>query len=238
MARPEWSSRNGPVRDVTSKDLTCRTSNPTGAGIKSCPVTAGSMMAIYYNRNRDGKADVISASHTGPVLAYIAPLESNGQGDVWVKLYEAGWDKGTKEWATDKLIRENGIYSFTIPPELKNGEYLVRGEIIALHNARTKGGAQFYPGCAHITVTGGGSTPLPKGVAIPGAYKDDDPGILYARKKGGDNSGYIIPGPPVYVSKGVSATPPQNTTSPTPPKKVCNKKRAKPVKREAAEAAA
>lgn len=35
-------------------------------------------------------------------------------------------------------------------------------------------GAQFYPSCTQIRVTEGGSTKLPSGVALPGAYDPDD----------------------------------------------------------------
>ena len=38
-------------------------------------------------------------------------------------------------------------------------------------------GAQFYPSCTQIRVTKGGSTELPAGVALPGAYNPDDPGV-------------------------------------------------------------
>ncbi len=35
-------------------------------------------------------------------------------------------------------------------------------------------GAQFYPSCTQIRVTGDGSTKLPEGVALPGVYSPDD----------------------------------------------------------------
>ncbi|KAJ2775615.1 hypothetical protein H4R18_005964 [Coemansia javaensis] len=223
--RRYWDRMGTYVVDVKSPDLRCRTSDMDGSKTESCPVAAGSMMSLAFNRNKDGKSFAILQSHIGPITVYIAPLKTNGDGDVWVKIYESGWDSGAKEWATDRLIREGGIFSFTIPPELENGDYLVRAEVIALQYAQTPDGTQFYPGCAHITVTGGGSTPLPKGVAIPGVYTETDPGILYKRPKNGDNSGYVIPGPPVYVSKGAGSNPSQNNTSSAqPPKKACRRR--------------
>lgn len=65
----------------------------------------------------------------------------------------------------------------TIPPKLAPGEYLLRHEILGLHVAETRMGAQFYPSCTQIRVTQGGNTQLPQGIALPGAYKPDDPGV-------------------------------------------------------------
>ncbi len=44
-------------------------------------------------------------------------------------------------------------------------------------------GAQFYPSCTQIRVTKGGSTVLPAGVALPGAYNPDDPGVSFDTMK-------------------------------------------------------
>jgi cellulase len=48
--------------------------------------------------------------------------------------------------------------------------------LIALHAAGPGGGAQFYPGCYQVRVSGGGSASPPT-VRFPGAYSDSDPGI-------------------------------------------------------------
>lgn len=81
----------------------------------------------------------------------------------------------------------------TLPPTLAPSAYLLRHEIIALHNAINKGGAEFYESCAQIKVAGGdeedadddemrkreeGKPDEDELVSFPGAYKDDDKGIL------------------------------------------------------------
>lgn len=38
---------------------------------------------------------------------------------------------------------------------------------------------QFYPQCWQITITGGTGKTVPEGVPIPGAYSEDDPGIVF-----------------------------------------------------------
>jgi hypothetical protein len=67
----------------------------------------------------------------------------------------------------------------TIPPSLAPGEYLLRHEILGLHVAGQPMGAQFYPSCTQIRVTEGGSTQLPAGIALPGAYLPDDEGVSF-----------------------------------------------------------
>lgn len=57
--------------------------------------------------------------------------------------------------------------------------------MIGLHEAEVSyqknpiRGAQFYPNCIQIEVLGDGDVSLPEGVSFPGAYKWDDPGIIY-----------------------------------------------------------
>lgn len=95
-------------------------------------------------------------------MVYIAPTASNGEGDVWVKLAEDGYDGSS--WAVEKLIANKGKHDVTLPSTLADGEYLIRGEIIALHeadvafSANSARGAQFYMECVQISVSGGGAT--------------------------------------------------------------------------------
>ena len=64
-----------------------------------------------------------------------------------------------------------GIYTNFMPSHL---QYLLRHEILGLHVAGTRMGAQFYPACVQISVGGSGSKALPAGVGLPGAYDPDD----------------------------------------------------------------
>ena len=131
---------------------------------------------------------------------YISPLSSQGSGAVWTKLSEDGFADG--EWAVDRLIRNKGKHDVVVPKSLAAGEYLLRAEIIALHEGDTNflvnpaRGAQFYPSCAQIRVVGGGKVKLQGGFDFVGGYTPTDPGILfniYTTVKE-----YPIPGPPVW----------------------------------------
>lgn len=92
-----------------------------------------------------------------------------------------------------------GSVTYTIPECIEPGNYLVRHEIIALHSAYSYPGAQFYPGCHQIKVTGGGSTVPSDLVAFPGAYKGSDAGITYDAYKAAE---YTIPGPALFTCSG------------------------------------
>jgi cellulase len=134
-------------------------------------------------------------------MVYIASAESNGEGDVWVKIQEDGLTGTT--WGVDNFITNKGLVSVKIP-DLAPGEYLIRPEMIGLHEASAQGKAQFYNGCGQIKVTGSGSTTLPSGVAFPGAYSASDPGVL-CNIYGGEikctasgSPGYDVPGPKVW----------------------------------------
>ena len=88
-------------------------------------------------------------------------------------------------------------YTYTIPSCLQAGSYLVRHEIIALHAAAEYPGAQFYPSCHQIQVTGSGTSSGPTAkVAFPGAYSSTDPGITYDMYVA---QPYTIPGPTLFT---------------------------------------
>ncbi|KAJ2407851.1 hypothetical protein GGI10_004932 [Coemansia sp. RSA 2530] len=190
------SMGNGPIRDLNDPLLLCRSLGMDPKRTEIMPVVAGTEVIVEWHHFNDTKADnVISPSHQGPCLVYMAPLESNGLGNSWFKIYEQGFNVERNMWCTD-IVRENhGKLSVKIPTKISNGEYILRPEIIALHNARRLGEAQFYPSCVQLSVTGatGGS---PKMYSIDKLYSPTEPGILFDKKKGG--AGYVIPGPPVY----------------------------------------
>jgi cellulase len=67
-------------------------------------------------------------------------------GPVWFKIDQMAYDK-TKNppWGSDMLGRTGAKWTVTIPKSLAPGEYLLRHEVLALHVAGKKMGAQFYP---------------------------------------------------------------------------------------------
>ncbi|PWY89172.1 hypothetical protein BO70DRAFT_359479 [Aspergillus heteromorphus CBS 117.55] len=184
---------NSPVKDVTSTDMTCNV-NGDEAAAKTLSVKSGDVVTFeWHHENRDASDDIIASSHLGPVMVYMAPTTKGSDGSNWVKIAEDGYDDGT--WAVTKLINNKGKHNITVP-DVPAGNYLFRPEIIALHEAENKGGAQFYMECVQVKVTSDGSKTMPSGVSIPGAYSATDPGILFNLY--GSFTTYPIPGPTVW----------------------------------------
>jgi hypothetical protein len=115
---------------------------------------------------------------------------------VWFKIKEEGRTGTSDVWGDAPLRTPGGSVTYTIPECITPGYYLVRHEIIALHAAYTYPGAQFYPGCHQLKVTGSGSTTPSDLVSFPGAYKGTDAGITYDAYKATE---YTVPGPSVFT---------------------------------------
>jgi Auxiliary Activity family 9 (formerly GH61) len=127
----------------------------------------------------------------------------------YFKIDEAGLNSdGT--WASDDLIANNNTWTVTIPSDIAAGQYIIRHELLALHSAGNVNGAQFYPMCANVEVTGSG-TAKPAGVKFPGAYTAQDAGILFNMYN--NPKSYVIPGPAVYGSGSGSGSPAPSATS-------------------------
>jgi len=153
-------------------------------------------VSLQWNHNSaTPQDDIIDPSHKGPYLVYL----SSDNGANWFKIFHEGYDNKTGKWAVDHLISNKGLWSTTIPRDIAAGNYLIRGEILALHGAGNVDGIQPYVDCAELTITGGG-TAKPSTVKFPGAYRQNDPGILINIYWPVVTS-YTIPGPPVYAPK-------------------------------------
>ena len=67
-------------------------------------------------------------------MAYLAKVNNATQESVtglkWFKIYEDGLTPSTQAWAVDRLIQNKGKVSFTIPPCIVSGQYLLRHELI------------------------------------------------------------------------------------------------------------
>lgn len=93
-------------------------------------------------------------------------------------------------------MANNHTWTVTVPKTLAAGHYIFRHEIIALHGGGTLNGAQNYPFCVNIDVTGSG-TANPTGVLATNLYKATDPGIYFNPYVTLTN--YTIPGPAAWT---------------------------------------
>ncbi|KAF1948650.1 glycoside hydrolase [Byssothecium circinans] len=199
-SRPQtagWDSLNQDLgfvepNNLGTSDINCHKS--ATAGRLYATVAAGQTIQIPWNTWP-------SDSHKGPIINYIAPC--NGDCTTltpgalrWSKISAAGLSNG--KWPTDPLPTNNFTSSLTIPSKLKAGNYVLRHEIIALHGAQNDNGAQLYPQCINLQVTGGGSVSPTNGVAGAALYKKDDAGIKYNLYTG--QTTYPIPGPALWTA--------------------------------------
>lgn len=145
-------------------------------------------------------------SHHGPVIDYLANCHGScSKVDKtslkFNKIDEAGLESNSTipwtvgRYASDTLIANGNRWTVTIPSYVAPGNYVLRHEIIALHSAFDPNGAQNYPQCINLEVTGKGTDDLSSGTPGESLYTADEPGIL-ARIYQDIN--YIIPGPPLY----------------------------------------
>ncbi|KIL92478.1 hypothetical protein FAVG1_03656 [Fusarium avenaceum] len=206
---------NSPVKDLSSPNLVCNV-NGGKAAPKFAKAAAGDEVTFeWYHDNRGD--DIIDGSHKGPIITYVAPYtENDGTGAIWTKIAEDGYDGS--EWAVTKLIKNKGKATFTLPSALKAGKYLVRQEIIAHHesneafNANPARGAQFYPSCAQIEVTGSGTAVPDEKFDFNKGYTYSDKGIVFDIYN--FSGSYSIPGPAVW--KGTSTGSGSETKPETP----------------------
>ncbi|PYH34758.1 hypothetical protein ABZX51_008776 [Aspergillus tubingensis] len=149
-------------------------------------------------------------SHHGPVLDYLArcdgSCETVDKTDLeFFKIDGVGLISDSEvpgTWGTDQLINNNNSWMVEIPPSIAAGNYVLRHELIALHGAEEEDGAQNYPQCFNLQVTGTG-TATPSGVKGTELYTATENGILvniYSTL-----TTYTVPGPTAY-SGAVSIT--------------------------------
>jgi cellulase len=172
-------------------------------GSEVATVAAGGKIKLQW--------DTWPESHHGPVLDYLAKCAGDDctsveAGDLsFFKIDEKGLnDAASQNWASDDLIKNDFAWTVTVPEDIAPGQYVLRHEIIALHSAQDTNGAQNYPQCINIKVTGSG-TAEPAGVVATELYTASDPGISLSIYN--SLTDYEIPGPAVY-SGGASGSAP------------------------------
>ncbi|KAK0738897.1 glycosyl hydrolase family 61-domain-containing protein [Schizothecium vesticola] len=138
----------------------------------------------------------------GPILVWLykcydAFSSYTGDGAGWLKIDEAGFHgDGVK-------IVGGGKWESTIPQDLAPGNYLMRHELVALHQANNP---QFYPECAQIVLTESGTAKPDSSykAAIPGYCNQSDSNIKVPINDHSLPRTYKVPDPP---SKARAAPP-------------------------------
>ncbi|KAL3292173.1 endoglucanase-4 [Colletotrichum asianum] len=183
-------------------DIICHKQAASGKG--RITVAAGDTIQLQWTEWPD--------SHKGPVMDFLA--NCNGPCNAidktalrFFKIDGAGLidpPQQTNKWAASALIANGNAWLVRIPSNIAPGHYVLRHDIIALHSAGQQNGAQSYPQCINLEITGEG-TYNPPGVLGTALYGANDPGIYYNIYRDNLND-YVIPGPAI-ISGGVSMVP-------------------------------
>ena len=174
----QWSDYN-PVTSCTDSKLRC---NGGTSATESATAAPGDTITAIWQQWTHSQ---------GPVIDWMykcsgAFSSCDGSGSGWFKIDEGGFHgDGTKVfldtetpsgWDIAKLVGGNKPWSSKVPANLAPGNYLVRHELIALHQANSP---QFYPECAQVVITGSGSAQPDSSykAAIPGYCNQNDANI-------------------------------------------------------------
>ncbi|KAJ7816244.1 glycoside hydrolase [Mycena leptocephala] len=200
-SQPEGKD-NLPVTNLTLDELICGRGATPAALVAS--IASGDTISVLWSGYPDDRNG--SWIHdVGPLLTYLAACDTSctafnaTQETRWFKISEQG-TQSNGNWMQEQLY--NGLpVNVTIPANLKAGNYLLRHEVIALHMAQSLGGAELFPGCVQLTVTGNGTIELTGNefANFPGTYKPNDPGILVDVYTNFQGDKYQFPGPPVMA---------------------------------------
>ncbi|KAK1459622.1 glycosyl hydrolase family 61 [Colletotrichum melonis] len=193
---PGWAAQQQDLGFVApdaagQADIICHKSATPGK--TSVTVAAGETVTVKWNTWPE--------SHKGPLIDYLAKCSgdcsSATKADLkFFKIAEKGLTGSS--WAADELISNGLKWDIAIPSDIAPGNYVLRHEIIALHSAGQANGAQFYPQCINLKITGSGSA-NPSGTAGTSLYTANDKGVLFDIYSGATS--YPIPGPALYSSK-------------------------------------
>ncbi|KAK0610623.1 glycoside hydrolase [Bombardia bombarda] len=195
----QWPDYN-PITSCTAAKLRC---NGGTSATESATVAPGDSVSAVWSQWTHSQ---------GPVIVWMykcsgAFSSCDGSGSGWFKIDEGGFHgDGVKVfldsevsagWDIAKLVGGNKQWTSKIPAGLAPGNYLIRHELIALHQANAP---QFYPECAQVQVTGSGTAQPDASykAAIPGYCKDTDSNIKFNINNHALPQTYVVPGPPVY----------------------------------------
>ncbi|KAI1095743.1 glycoside hydrolase family 61 protein [Rostrohypoxylon terebratum] len=192
-----------PIASIDSDYMACGLGGNQPVAF-TCPAPAGGKLSFEYRVWADAShPGALDPGHKGPCAVYAKQVQNittdSPAGSGWVKIWDDGYDDSTGKWCTEKLIDNNGLLSIDLPEYITDGYWLIRPELLALHQA-VQGNPQFYVGCAQVYVEGNNATapniPEEHLVSIPGYVKSTDPGLTF--NIWSPKFPYTMPGPKAY----------------------------------------
>ncbi|KAI0739432.1 glycosyl hydrolase family 61-domain-containing protein [Daedaleopsis nitida] len=184
----------------------------------------GSQVQFRWNENNNNPWP----HQIGPLITYMALCQGttcdkfDASKGRWFKIDQQGKRRsssGDANWA-QSASHQGKLINVNIPQNLKAGDYLIRHEIISLHNASSTLGAQFYPSCTQVRIAGAG-TAVPRDediVKFPGAYSDTEPGLHttnvgnFYKADSKLKTPYEFPGPAIATLVSSASAGPKSTS--------------------------
>ncbi|KAI4119428.1 MAG: hypothetical protein LQ345_000674 [Seirophora villosa] len=195
-----------PIRPINSQDMACGVNGNKGVA-RICPANSGSELTFNFRDWPDGsRPGSIDKSHMGPCAVYMkkvdnAAADDNAAGPGWFKIFEQDYDNSTAQWCTSKIMANDGKLSVKLPTDLAGGYYLVRPELLALHEAdKNPADPQFYAGCAQVFLQSSGSSVPKDTVSIPGHVNMQQPAMTFHVWNTPKQLYFPQFGPPTYKS--------------------------------------
>jgi hypothetical protein len=162
----------------------------------TAPAPAGSKVTFTWHHEGTcgGGEDGWDCSHHGWTATYLAPCNGDCKNVDKTKLeffkihesalidYRSGrYSQGSKQgqvgyWGTDAIFYDNNnAQSVTIPKDIPSGNYVLRTEVMSIHNNGDVSQRQFWPQAFNIKVTGGDdSASVPAGKKGTELYTAND----------------------------------------------------------------
>lgn len=174
---------------------------------RACPVPDGATLTFQYRKdpnNADG--GYLDTSHVGSCAVWLKKVDNaiydGAAGDGWFKIWDMGFNN---KWCTVKMSDGGGLVSVNLPPGLVGGYYLVRPELLALHNAN-QGDPQYYISCAQVYIQSSGDLVPARTEPIPGYCRSGDATNTFNVYNGAPYSSFVPPGmaPVSLVNDGKS----------------------------------
>jgi len=211
-----------PITSATDADMNCGKGAVKAAQVATA--NAGDKVTLSWQSGQNK-----NWGHSlGPIMTYLAQVPAGQTADKFdtknakfFKIDQTGQTGGAGTGWVQASIKNGKSYTLTLPANLPAGDYIMRHELIALHFAQKKDGAQFYPGCIQLRVGGGSAAPKAisaQTVSFPGGYTPNDKS-LFVPDLFKNNFVYTFPGPALTKSistasvASVSSTTGNSTTT-------------------------
>jgi hypothetical protein len=173
-----------PIEDLTSNNMACGLDGEKGVA-RVCSVNGGQTLTFEFREWPDvASKGAFDIGHYGPCAVYAKkvddPTTDGAVGDGWFKIWHEGYDESASKWCTTKVLDNGGRLSIEVPDALQSGYYLIRSELLALHNANlSPPDPQFYVSCAQVYLRTTGSVSPSSTVSIPGYVSISEKSVTY-----------------------------------------------------------